>query len=179
METLKVGGRTYNIYWITGKVVGKDKYSTIRDNFFLLDLNGEEHAFQLRNFNVACREGHEMTVIWAVNKGKKAGPYIAVINHTTSEQYWLDDKNLHKMFKTHKYIFLFIPVLITTYSFMMSGNNKQYHSNLVIITYIIAFVIWFILSLIITGPILYWITKIKVRRFKSKIISGNYNTLLS
>ncbi len=110
MQELRAGWGTYNLNWVTGKVVGQGKYATtavsgggggatnspvtisssttIHNDIFLVDSNGKEHSFQLSDFNLACREGNQLTVIWAIRKGKKEGQYIVAINHTTSQQFF-------------------------------------------------------------------------------------------
>src|SRR5260370_26365019 len=119
MQELKAGTGTYNLYWVTGKVVGQGKYATttvsggggggaysrvtissstpIHNDIFLVDSNRQVHSFQLSNFNIACREGNQLTVICAIRKGKKEGLYIAVLNHTTSQKVF-DSPALGKMF---------------------------------------------------------------------------------
>jgi hypothetical protein len=61
--------------------------TVIHDSIFLVDQSGRERSFQLQNFNVACRTGNEMTIVWVIRSGEKDGPYLAVRNHTTGEPY--------------------------------------------------------------------------------------------
>src|ERR1700749_2767716 len=99
MEALQVGGRTYELHHTTGTVqeAGKNMETRVsgsggggasfggyggtepgnirsqpivHDQLFLIDSNGNEHAFQLQDFNLACRAGQEVSVIWAIKKGK-------------------------------------------------------------------------------------------------------------
>lgn len=60
----------------------------VHDQFFLEDANGQEHSFQLQGFNVACREGNSLTVVWAIKAGQQRGPYVAVLNNTTQNRFY-------------------------------------------------------------------------------------------
>lgn len=111
MKKLEASGKIYNLYWINGIVVNQGKYATthvsgsgggsgqyqapvnisssttVHNDIFLTDNSGKEHSIQLSGFDVACREGNELSVIWAIKEGLNTGPYIAVLNHTTSQYY--------------------------------------------------------------------------------------------
>ncbi len=78
-----VGGHGYT----TTSPVSVTSTTTIHDQIFLRDSAGKERSFQLSNFNVACRDGHKLSILWAKRKGKERGPFFRVINHTTNEQY--------------------------------------------------------------------------------------------
>lgn len=52
---------------------------------FLLDREQREHALQLVNFDVHCRAGNGLSVVWAIQVGKGEGPYIVAYNHSTRE----------------------------------------------------------------------------------------------
>lgn len=127
MKTITAGGKEYDLYSTTGKVeeTGKNmetkvsgggggggmyrgyggtapvtirSTTTIHDQIFLTDAAGAEHSFQLQDFNVACRTGNILTVLWAIKKGDKTGPYIAVYNHTTGNSFF-DTASLNKIFR--------------------------------------------------------------------------------
>ncbi len=127
MKTITANGKTFDLYWITGKVMNAGKNmetrvhggggggftyqgtggsapvtisstTVIHDQIFLEDAQGQEHAFQLQNFNVACREGNALSIIWAIRKGKSKGPYIVVYNRTTSQAYF-NNSELNRMFR--------------------------------------------------------------------------------
>lgn len=111
-DTIKAGGKKYHLHTETGKVVNSSKttstsvsgggnyavnsFSTINDQIFLVDKTGKEHSLQLTDFDVACREGNVLTVIWAIPKGKDRGQYVALRNHTT-EQTFFGDRILYDM----------------------------------------------------------------------------------
>ena len=116
MRTIQTCNKEYELYWVTGAVAetgknmetkvhgsGGGSYggayggtapvrisstTTVHDQIFVVDREGKEHSFQLQDFNVACRTGNEVTVLWAVRKGKKSGPYVVVHNRTTSKTYF-------------------------------------------------------------------------------------------
>jgi len=125
MKTIQTSGKQYNLYWSFGKVEGGasknmetrvhgsgggsngygstapvniSSTTTIHDQFFLKDKTGKESSFQLQDFNVACREGNELSVIWAIKKGGKTGPYIVVHNRTTSDTFF-QEAELKKIFR--------------------------------------------------------------------------------
>ena len=114
MEELRIGSKTLSLSWFTGKVVGTTKNletkvsggggggytsqgsgytapvsitstTTVHDQLFLIDPSGKERSFQLQNFDIACRETHDVTVLWAAKKGKNNGYNVLVYNHTVSK----------------------------------------------------------------------------------------------
>jgi hypothetical protein len=114
VEELRIGSKTLSLTWFTGKVVGTTKnletkvhggggggYSsqgagytapvaitsttTVHDQLFLVDPSGKECSFQLQNFDLACRETHDVTVLWAAKKGKNTGYNVLVYNHTVNK----------------------------------------------------------------------------------------------
>jgi hypothetical protein len=134
MKEIDISGRHYDLYSVKGKVneAGKNMetkvsggggggYSykgtggtapisiksttVVHDQIFLTDNEGTEHSFQLQDFNVACRESNELSVIWAIKSGKKTGPYIVVLNHSTRKSFY-HDKELKKIFRFNIWFFL-------------------------------------------------------------------------
>lgn len=62
--------------------------TTIQDDIFLVDCDGEEHSVQLYDLNVASREGHIVSAIWTTKKRKaKVGHYSIAYNHTTDRRF--------------------------------------------------------------------------------------------
>lgn len=57
------------------------------DHLFLVDQEGTERAFQLQDFDIACRTGNIVTVMWGIVDGDQKGPYFAAINHSTSQEF--------------------------------------------------------------------------------------------
>jgi hypothetical protein len=142
MKTLILYGREFEIHSVTGKVVGQGKFVTtgisgggqrtkdskvdqvrsstsIHNDIFLQGRDGKEHHFALTDFNVACREGNELTVLWAIKPGQGSGPYFLVVNRTTSEQFWASDSDLFKAF-----------------------FRKWYHRSPIVILVVFVLIIW-------------------------------------
>lgn len=109
-----INGTSYEHYAITGTVTGASKHLETRvsggggggysyqgtgssytapvtsrtvthDQIFLDDGSGKEHALKLQDWDIATREGHRLTAVWLVKRGKSSGPYVAIRNHTTDE----------------------------------------------------------------------------------------------
>lgn len=115
-KDITLNGINYEIYYVKGKVLGKDKHletkvsggggggysyngrgstapisissTTIIHDKIYIDLgNGKEQSIELEDWDIACREGHEMVFVWMIKQGKKTGPYIALANTVTDEIY--------------------------------------------------------------------------------------------
>jgi len=65
--------------------------TTIHDQIILGNDNGQEYAYQLSGFNLACREGNKLTVITALKQRNNRGHYFAIINHTTNQTFYHHD----------------------------------------------------------------------------------------
>lgn len=70
---------------------------------FLLDKEKNEHAVELVNFDVTCRTGNVLTLIWAIKQGKDRGPYIAAYNHNTRDLQF-DNDSLYDIAKPGIYM---------------------------------------------------------------------------
>lgn len=107
MKTISAGGRQYNLYSLTGTILQAQKNvrvntfsqnlgnrdmidvnSSVSDRVLLMDVLGKEHDINLTGFDVNCRVGHEITVLWAIKNGKNWGPYFAVKIHDTNTCYY-------------------------------------------------------------------------------------------
>jgi hypothetical protein len=71
--------------------------TVIHDQLFLTNSEGKERSFQLQDFNLACRKGNKVSVLWGIKKGNSKGSYLAVKNHST-EQLFFDEGEVSKMF---------------------------------------------------------------------------------
>ena len=71
------GGATYT------NPISTSTSTSIHDQFFLRTSDGVEKEIQLTNFNLALREGHQLTAAWVIKKGKKSGHYFLFRNHST------------------------------------------------------------------------------------------------
>jgi hypothetical protein len=101
METIvKGGGGGGYTYKGTGTTAPVSITSTtvVHDQIFLIDREGNEHAFQLQGFNVACRTNNELAIIWAIREGKNNGPYIIAYNYSTRNAFY-NDSSLNKLFR--------------------------------------------------------------------------------
>lgn len=134
MKPLQVGGRTYNLHYVTGTVqeTGKNmetrvsggggggatfggyggtapvnirSQTVVHDQLFVTDAENGEHAFQLQDFDLACRTGQRVSVIWAIKNGKKTGKYIVVVNHATRTNFY-NEKALKNVFRFNLWLFL-------------------------------------------------------------------------
>jgi len=140
MELLKAGGRTYALHYTTGTVqeTGKNmetrvsggggggttfggygatapvnirSQTIVHDQLFITDAANKEHAFQLQDFNLACRTGHKVSVVWAIKKGKGSGKYIVVVNHSTGTNFY-NEKALKNVFRLNLWLFLGIGFIL-------------------------------------------------------------------
>ena len=75
VKTLKPGFMHMADNYYTGGSAPTTISSTtvVHDQIFLTDSDGTEYTFQLQDFNVACREGNELTVIWSIKRGAQKG----------------------------------------------------------------------------------------------------------
>lgn len=112
MREIRINGRSLEVHTMVGKVVGASKHletkvhgsgggggsyqgtgytapvhisstTTTHDQIFLQASDGSEHALKLQNWDLACRESHELIATWMMKKGAKSGPYVAIRNMTT------------------------------------------------------------------------------------------------
>lgn len=150
MQTIKLNSKEYDLQSTTGKVLSSGKNmetkvsggggggyttrgsgytapvsitskTTVHDQFFLEDTNGKEHAFQLSDFNLACRDGNILTVIAAINVKKDSGPYISVINHSTDKVYF-DPIALKSICEPNKLIYILILIIFAVIAIRASGE---------------------------------------------------------
>ena len=112
-NSFKAGKFNFTIFYTRGTVVGKDKNfetivsgsggggmtfqgtggaapfsmssrTVIHDKIYLKKQDGTEEAFELKNWDIACREGHEMMFVWVIKDNDTEGPYVALKNFTTN-----------------------------------------------------------------------------------------------
>lgn len=80
------GGFNYNGTGASSTAPVRITSTTTRyTKIFMVDGDGREHAIELIDFDVRCRAGNGLTLIWAIPDGKDEGPYIAAYNHSTRE----------------------------------------------------------------------------------------------
>ena len=83
--------------------------TTVHDQIFLKDASGQEHSYQLTDFNLACREGNEISVIEASKPNGKYSYPVSVINHSTNKIYY-NSQALRRFAKPN--ILLYLAVLV-------------------------------------------------------------------
>lgn len=116
-----IDGKPLQFHYFTGKVMSSQKsketqvtshqggtqgnptthvssYTIDHHELFLSDASGTERAFKMQNFDFPCREGHTLTVMWAIPEGSEQGPFVAVRNHNTGELHKPDQKLLQWLF---------------------------------------------------------------------------------
>lgn len=125
MHEIMMNGKSFEVHAVTGTVASATKQLETRvsggggggatyqgtgynapvrissttvthDQIFLVDGDGAEHALQLQNWNLACREGNTLTAVWLIKKGKSKGPYVAIRNSTINDTQY-DDRMLAKL----------------------------------------------------------------------------------
>jgi hypothetical protein len=57
--------------------------TTTHDQIIIRTADGEEESLKVENLNLAVRQGHWVSLIWAIPSGWKEGPFVAVFNHNT------------------------------------------------------------------------------------------------
>jgi hypothetical protein len=79
-----------SVYTVGNSVQGSVSSATsVTDSFRLVDTRTrEESNFRLHDYDVELWENQLVSVAWAIPKGKKEGPYIAVVNHTTGDVFF-------------------------------------------------------------------------------------------
>ena len=92
-QTYISGGGTYS----RGTSTHIEPIRTTVDNtkeFFLVDANGCENHFQMKNLNLPpMRVGHTVQVKWLIREGKKTGPYVMVYNQSINKYTLLDSNH--------------------------------------------------------------------------------------
>src|SRR3954470_20040426 len=109
MREIQIGGKTYEVHSLQGRVVDRDKHfetvlsggslinhadghaapmksqTVVHDQIFVLDSSGREHVVKLVDWDVDCRAGHVLTLTWLIKKGRDSGPYVVIENESTGD----------------------------------------------------------------------------------------------
>ncbi len=193
-STLVAGFRRYEIHTVTGFVrspskaletrtmVSGNQYNVssssttyVHDQFFIAHPNGET-SFQLVDFNLPLREGHRLSAVWAIRKGRERGPYIMFRNHTTNERIVVD-KVLRRMLRPRIWPLLVLVVgvwaigLYSALPFIMKFSESDIALVMPLAMTLTAFGIlcWTVAFLIVMFG--------RVRRFKRRELSQMSETL--
>jgi hypothetical protein len=67
------------------------------DDVYLQNEQGREYVLRLRNWDVACRDGHEMQAVWLSRDGTETD-YVLIRNRTTDSVQWAH-RPFAKMFR--------------------------------------------------------------------------------
>jgi hypothetical protein len=84
------GGATYQGTGGSAPVTISSR-TVVHDQFFLVNAEGREQAFQLQDFNLAARKSNILTVFWGIKSGRESGNYFAIKNHSTNQEFYRDD----------------------------------------------------------------------------------------
>lgn len=117
---LRVGRRNYGIHYAVGEVLDAKKWSethvsssgggssmtpdgyytarpvtvtstvVTRDEIFLRQRDGKEHAIQLSGVDLPTRVGHVLAAVWMIKKGKERGPYVMFHNYSMDDTRFVD-----------------------------------------------------------------------------------------
>lgn len=110
MTTIKLGSRQIAIHSMSGEVMDSQKWTTTEisggggsgvvsngsgyiqkdevkskttthDQIIIRTADGEEESLKVEDLNLAVRQGHWVSLIWAIPSGWKEGPFVAIFNH--------------------------------------------------------------------------------------------------
>ena len=68
--------------------VSINSITIVHDQFFLLGEDGMEYSYQLKGFDIACRDGHTLSVVSATKQGSINSRNIAVVNQSTGNLFF-------------------------------------------------------------------------------------------
>ncbi|MBW7839002.1 MAG: hypothetical protein H3C36_05040 [Chitinophagaceae bacterium] len=190
-DTFSAGRNTMTIYYDRGRVAGKDKNmetrvlgsgggggayqgtgatasvhitstTIIHDKIYLQKEDGKERAVELTNWDVACREGHDMVVAWIIPEGKESGDYTAIKNITTGIEMYDNE--------------------------VIKGLGNQHLIKKGILRFLVAVVLWVILynmgggTLVGLGVVAYFVYEIFMNaqnKQAAAVIKKNLKTLMN
>ena len=202
MKQITVGKCQFELYWFTGKVLSVMKnletrvhggggggqgsgYSapvssttTVHDQLFLAAKDGAERAFQLQDFDVACRESNQVTVLWAMKAGMGTGKYVLVYNQTTQDVCF-KDANIGELVAPSKLgcfgivlVALVLPFLILVGGFVLTLGAAISGSALwLAMPFFLLTVVIITFFAAIFGPVVWYAVTAnkRVRQFKAAI----------
>lgn len=84
------GGSTWDGYGHT-RPVEIHSTTTVHDDLYLLNANGQEKHFALTDWRISARIGHTMQVLWLIAENEQTGPYVAVYNKNLNQCFWKND----------------------------------------------------------------------------------------
>lgn len=82
------GGYSSNGSGFNNPVSGSVQSKTTRyQNIFLKDEDGDDHAVELVDFLIPCKEGQKLTLFLVKSQDNLYGPYFQAYNHNTRQHY--------------------------------------------------------------------------------------------
>lgn len=127
---IKVGPRRFTIHCTAGEVMDAKKWSethvstsgggssmtpdgyytarpvtvhssvVTRDEIFIRQPDGVEHALQLSNIDLPARAGQKLAAVWLIRRGKKSGSYVLFHNYAMRDTRWMEGA-LTSVFRVH------------------------------------------------------------------------------
>lgn len=104
--------------------VHSTSHTVIHDQFFIRNAQHYETDVKLRNVDLALREGHDFSAVWAIKRGRKSGNYFLLRNHTTNRTDFLDHA-LKEMLTPHRWPALMLTLLILLTTLVYSPEARD------------------------------------------------------
>ncbi len=104
-----------------GGSVSISSTTVTHDDVFLRDAQGREHVLRLRDWDVACREGHDMQAVWLSRDGKDTD-YLMVRNRTTDTVRWAHQPFV-KLLRLFEPMWLWMGLAILAVLFVMGYST--------------------------------------------------------
>jgi len=80
------GGGAHGVISNGSGYIQKDEVkskTTTHDQIIIRTADGEEETLKVEDVHLAVRQGHWVSLIWAIPGGWKEGPFVAIFNHNT------------------------------------------------------------------------------------------------
>lgn len=119
MTTITLGSRRVALHGMSGEVMDAQKWTTTEisggggsgvisngsgyvqhdevkskttthDQIIIRTADGGEESLKVEDVNLAVRQGHWVSLIWAIPGDRKEGPFVAVFNHNTGSLDFID-----------------------------------------------------------------------------------------
>lgn len=119
LTTLEIGARRIEIHSFSGEVVSSRQWTTTEisgggghgvisqgsgyvehepvkskttthEKINVLSSDGDEESLEVADTDLAIRDGHWVSLLYAIRSGEKKGPYIAIFNHHMNTMTFID-----------------------------------------------------------------------------------------
>jgi hypothetical protein len=129
------------------------------NHILLCDRKGKEHYIRLADFDIACREGHELSVVWAVKGQEMNGPPVVVINNSTAQCFFCV-ATITKMFRPSALFYITVAL-----SFYLAATSMPVNITAVMLILVLGSI-----AVVIAGNWFSWHSAQKfMRRFHSPV----------